>query len=35
MNKRREGHATAVCNEGIYDMGGYNGASSSLDVRNE
>ena len=31
MNKRREGHAGAVYNEGIYDMGGYNGASSSLD----
>ena len=31
MNKRHEGHAAAVCNEGSYDMGGYNGASSSLD----
>ena len=31
MNKRHEGHAAAVCNEGSYDMGGYNGASSGLD----
>ena len=31
MNKRHEGHAAAVCNEGSYDMGGYNGASASLD----
>ena len=31
MNKRREGHAAVVCNGGVYVMGGYNGASSSLD----